>query len=537
MASSFGGTVRSTPPTHDSGFGVSEHMADQIAVFWQAYGGIIQLLVLVVICIGVFRLAQVVTQRQLLDRDWLEEQLEWRQQMSQRALDGTRQDLVATLARSQVLTQESQQRGISALKDNLDQRMNALQRQSLEDSAGLKTDLVGRFERLRSAIGEELGEGRLTQQRELSTLRQYLDAGLTQHREAMEQRQMDNIRAQQEGLATTMQALSKQVTEAFRVSADELGKRVEGLTRSTDARLKEITGQVEQRLNEGFQKTTETFTKVLEHLTRIDEAQKKITELSTNVVSLQEVLTDKRSRGAFGEVQLSALVGNVMPEGSFEMQSTLSNGTRVDCLLHLPDPSGNVPIDAKFPLESYQKMLDPDQPETERERARRLFRQDIRRHINAIADKYLIPGETAEGAVMFLPAEAIFAEIHARFPELVLDAQRRRVWLVSPTTLMAVLTTARAVLKDDATRRQVHIIQDHLRRLADDFGRFQQRMDNLAKHIAQAHQDVDQVNTSARKISDRFEKIDNVEVEGLENSQDGANRDGLTLPSSCVDAS
>ncbi len=512
-------------------------MAEQITGFWQIYGDVVQLLALVAIGIGVWRLARVVTRRQLLDRDWLEEQLEWRQQMSQRALDGTRQDLVATLARSQVLTQEAQQRGITALTDNLDRRMSMLQRQSLEDSAGLKTDLVGRFERLRSAIGKELGAGRLTQQRELSTLRQYLDTGLARHREAMEQRQMDNIRTQQEGLATTMQALSKQVTDAFRASADELGKRVEGLTRTTDARLKEITGQVEQRLNEGFKKTTETFTQVLEHLSRIDEAQKKITELSTNVVSLQEVLTDKRSRGAFGEVQLSSLVANVMPEGSFEMQSTLSNGMRVDCLLRLPDPSGNVPIDAKFPLESYQKMVDPDQPEMERERARRMFRQDIRRHINAIADKYLIPGETADGAVMFLPAEAIFAEIHARFPDLVHDAQRRRVWLVSPTTLMAVLTTARAVLKDDATRRQVHVIQDHLRRLAEDFGRFQQRMDDLSKHIAQAHQDVDRVNTSARKISDRFEKIDNVQVEEPAAAPERAGRDALAVPTSRVDAS
>jgi DNA recombination protein RmuC len=291
---------------------------------------------------------------------------------------------------------------------------------------------------------------------------------------------------------------------------------VEGLTSTTDSRLKEISGQVEQRLSEGFQKTTETFSRVLEHLTRIDEAQKKITELSSNVVSLQEVLTDKRSRGAFGEVQLAGLVANVLPESAYELQATLSNGTRVDCLLRLPDPTGNVPIDAKFPLESYQRMTDFDLAESDRAQAARQFRLDIRHHISAIADKYLIPGETAEGAVLFLPAEAIFAEVHAHFPELVQEAQRRRVWLVSPTTLMAVLTTARAVLKDDATRRQVHIIQDHLRRLGADFQRFQLRMDNLAKHIAQAHKDVEQVHTSARKISSRFDKIDNVQVEGLD---------------------
>jgi DNA recombination protein RmuC len=306
--------------------------------------------------------------------------------------------------------------------------------------------------------------------------------------------------------------MARQVSDAFRSSSDELGRRVEGLTRTTDDRLREISGQVERRLAEGFEKTTETFTRVLEHLSRIDEAQRRITELSSNVVSLQEVLTDKRSRGAFGEVQLAGLVRNLMPEGSFALQHTLGNGTRVDCLLMLPEPTGNVPIDAKFPLESFQAMMDADLAETDRARAARQFRQDIRRHIRDIADKYLVPGETADGAVMFLPAEAIFAEIHAHFPELVEEAQRARVWLVSPTTLMAVLTTARAVLKDEATRRQVHVIQDHLRKLSDDFGRFRQRMDRLAVHIRQAHEDVRQVNTSAQKISSRFADIDQVQL-------------------------
>jgi DNA recombination protein RmuC len=211
-------------------------------------------------------------------------------------------------------------------------------------------------------------------------------------------------------------------------------------------------------------------------------------------------------------VQLAGLVRNVMPENSFSLQHTLSNGTRVDCLLNLPEPTGNVAIDAKFPLESYKRLADPELSDAERQLAGRQFVQDIKKHIKDIADKYLIPGETADGAVMFLPAEAIFAEIHAHYPELVEEAQRQRVWLVSPTTLMAVLTTARAVLKDEATRQQVHIIQDHLRRLSADFGRFQQRMDKLATHIRQAHEDVDQVNTSAKKITSRFDKIERVEL-------------------------
>ena len=423
-----------------------------------------------------------------------------------------REDIGDDVAHSRQQVQESLGAGLMRLQDLLDQRMGGLQRQVLQDSAALKTELIERFETQRQAIADSLADGRLAQQRESSQLREAMQGALNRHREAAEQHQREALRGQQETLTAGMAAMARQVSDAFRSSSDELGKRVEGLTRTTDDRLKEISGQVERRLAEGFEKTTQTFTKVLEHLSRIDEAQRRITELSSNVVSLQEVLTDKRSRGAFGEVQLAGLVRNLMPEGSFAFQHTLGNGTRVDCLLMLPEPTGNVPIDAKFPLEGFQAMMDADLAETDRARAARQFRQDIRRHIRDIADKYLVPGETADGAVMFLPAEAIFAEIHAHFPELVEEAQRARVWLVSPTTLMAVLTTARAVLKDEATRRQVHVIQDHLRKLSEDFGRFRQRMDRLAVHIRQAHDDVRQVNTSAQKISSRFQDIDQVQL-------------------------
>ena len=221
---------------------------------------------------------------------------------------------------------------------------------------------------------------------------------------------------------------------------------------------------------------------------------------------------DSLESRAFGEVQLASLVRNVMPESSFSFQHTLTNGTRVDCMLFLPEPSGDIAIDSKFPLESYKKMTDLDLGEADRLTAEKQFRKDIKKHIYDIANKYIISGETSDGAVMFIPAEAIFAEIHSHYYELVEEAQRARVWLVSPTTLMAVLTTARAVLKDSATRKQVHLIQDHLVALSKDFSRFQTRMDNLSRHIEQASKDVDDVNTSARKISSRFEKIEQVEM-------------------------
>lgn len=300
----------------------------------------------------------------------------------------------------------------------------------------------------------------------------------------------------------------------FRHRFDE--RQLESFKMLTDImknNMQEISGKVEERLSEGFKKTTETFTDVVKRLALIDEAQKKIAELSGNVVSLQEILSDKRSRGAFGEVQLAALIRNVLPENSFAFQYTLTNQNRADCILFLPEPTGNIVIDAKFPLENFQRMTKLNIPDTEKKICEQQFKQDIKKHIRDIADKYILPSETSDSAVMFIPAEAIFAEIHANYPELAEEAQRQKVWLVSPTTMMAVLTTARAVLRDAATRKHVHLIQEHLRALSEDFNRFQDRMDKLATHIRQAQEDVDLVNTSAKKITSRFNKIEQVELE------------------------
>jgi DNA recombination protein RmuC len=277
--------------------------------------------------------------------------------------------------------------------------------------------------------------------------------------------------------------------------------------------LNQISGHVEKRLSEGFEKTTQTFTDIVKRLALIDEAQKKITELSSNVVSLKDLLADKRSRGAFGEVQLEGLIRNLLPETNFSLQHSLPNGTRVDCLLKLPAPTGNIAIDAKFPLENYQRLMDRRLGEGDRKLAESQFKKDIKTHIQDIASKYILPGETADGAIMFIPAEAIFAEIHAHHADLVHYAQQSRVWMASPTTMMAILTTTRAVIKDEATRKQVHIIQEHLGILAKDFERFDKRMEDLAKHIGQANEDVKNVNVSAKKITARFGKIERVDLE------------------------
>lgn len=305
----------------------------------------------------------------------------------------------------------------------------------------------------------------------------------------------------------------EQIGHSFKQHASSLTSHLQLLTEEIRSHLHLLTQQVNNKLTEGFEKTSSTFIDVVKRLAIIDEAQKKITELSSHVVNLQDVLVDKKARGAFGEVQLSTLIANMIPAGHYQMQYTLSNQKRADCILFLPEPTGNVVIDAKFPLETYQRLINIDPGSIEKKSLQQQFRQDIQKHIKDIAEKYIIPNETTDGAMMFIPAESIFAEIHANYPDLIALSQRLKVWLVSPSTLMAVLTTAKAVLKDDATRKQVHIIQKHLHALADDFQRFEKRMDKLSKHISLAHQDVSEVNTSAKKITSRFQKIESVDIE------------------------
>jgi DNA recombination protein RmuC len=314
-------------------------------------------------------------------------------------------------------------------------------------------------------------------------------------------------------LSANARADRELLQQGMGAASTQLGTSIEALTRTINERLETITGHVNQRLDEGFRKTNETFANVMARLATIDEAQKKIDGLTTNVVSLQELLGDKRARGAFGEVQLEALVRNALPPDGYEFQSTLPNNARVDCLLKLPEPTGLVGVDSKFPLENYHRMLLPDLGEVDRRLAQAAFRTDIRRHVDAISSKYIISGVTSDGAVMFVPAEAVFAEIHAYHPDVVSYAQTKRVWIVSPTTLMAVLNTARAVLKDVETRKQIHVIKDALGKLAKDFSRFDERMNALARHIEQANKDVQDVQVSSRKISAHFQKIESAQLE------------------------
>jgi DNA recombination protein RmuC len=343
-----------------------------------------------------------------------------------------------------------------------------------------------------------------------------LDAHLTQSSERVRSAVTDELRQTRDTVHGLKLSLERSMGEYREAMLVRLGETTQTLNARIDERLSEISGKVNERLDDGFRKTNETFVSVMSRLATIDEAQKKIESLTGSVVSLQELLGDKRARGAFGEVQLEGLVRNVLPTAAYDMQATLSTGARADCVLKLPAPTGKIAIDSKFPLENYHRMFAAESNDIERAGAQKQFRADLRRHIDAICTKYIIPGETSNGAVMFIPAEAVFAEIHAHHAEVVDYAMSHCVWIVSPTTLMAVLNTARAVLKDVETRRHIHTIKDCLGKLAVDFNRFDDRMKDLARHIRQAHEDVENVQVSSRKISQRFAQIEAADLGELE---------------------
>ncbi len=380
----------------------------------------------------------------------------------------------------------------------------------------LKESVLMHISLMQQTIFDRLRQSQLEDNKAFSEFKEQSQQAFTLHRSRFEERQLEALKILQDTLLKGTQDNREQVKTSLQEYALELGKQITQLTQTTEGKLKEINQQVEKRLADGFEKTNETFGDVIKRLALIDAAQKQISELSNSVISLHDILNDKRSRGAFGEVQLSALINNMIPPQHYSFQHLLSNHKRPDCMLFLPEPTGNIAVDAKFPLENFRLAMDGNLSELEKQQAVKQFKVDIRKHIQDIAEKYIIPGETSDGAVMFIPAEAIFAEIHAHHVDLVEYAQKAKVWLVSPTTMMAILTTARAVLKDAATRKQVHEIQKHLRLLSDDFQRFQMRMDNLAKRIAQTHTDVEQIHISSRKITQRFIHIDRAEFDMLD---------------------
>ncbi len=294
--------------------------------------------------------------------------------------------------------------------------------------------------------------------------------------------------------------------------AEQMQAQERALAKAVEERLADFSKRIGDRLQESATQSHTTLTDLRERLAVIDRAQKNITELSAQVVGLQDVLSNKQARGAFGEVQMNDIVSSILPPSAYSLQVTLSNGKRVDCLIRLPNPPGPIAIDSKFPLESYE-ALRAARDEAEKLQASRAFAAAVRTHVADIAQKYIVPGETAESALMFLPSEAVYAELHAAFRGVVEDSYRARVWIVSPTTLMATLNTVRAVLKDVHMREQAGVIQEEVRTILKDVLRLDDRVAKLQRHFDQAGEDVRQIRISTEKVAKRAERIEEMDFE------------------------
>lgn len=294
------------------------------------------------------------------------------------------------------------------------------------------------------------------------------------------------------------------------------------LNGNVERKLLEINDRVNQRLDENFEKTNKTFSSVLERLSKIDEAQKKIDGLSTEIISLQSVLTDKKTRGIFGEVNLNYILSSVFGENNkkiYQTQYKFPNGAIADAVLFAPSPLGTICIDSKFPLENYERMTNRELSKEVREIALKQFKMDVKKHIDAIHDKYIIPSVTAEEAILFLPAEAIFAEINAYHNDILHYAYQKKVWITSPTTLMSTLTTIHMIIKNMERDKYAKVIHEELNKLGVEFDRYRVRWSALSNHIETIHKDVKDLNITTDKISKRFESINNAEIDSKEGEQ------------------
>ena len=281
-----------------------------------------------------------------------------------------------------------------------------------------------------------------------------------------------------------------------------------------EKRLAEVSGQMTENLQGSARRTAHSLGELQERLSAIDKAQENITKLSGDVLSLQDILSNKQTRGAFGEIQLTDIVSKALPSDSYSLQTTLSNGRRADCMIHLPNPPGPICIDSKFPLEAYEALRNATS-DWEVNEAAKLLRSSLRKHIKDIAERYIIDGETADGALMFLPSEAVYAELHANFAEIVREGFAARVWIVSPTTCMATLTTMRAILKDARMREQAGAIRRELGLLFADVDRLGTRVENLDRHFSQASKDISDIKISAEKAGRRARRLDNFDFEEI----------------------
>ena len=344
---------------------------------------------------------------------------------------------------------------------------------------------------------------------------------------------LDTLAATAASLVTAQADLGGRLSQMSEQSAAERAE----LLRTLQERLDGVSKRMGESLEKSATKTASSLGELGKHLNVIDQAQKNISDLAGQVVGLQDILDNKQTRGAFGEVQLENLVTSILPPSAYDFQASLSNQRRVDCLIQLPQPPGPIAVDAKFPLESYHALRNAED-DNQLKAAQRAFRTAIRKHVKDIQERYILPGETADSALMFLPSEAVYAELHANFPETVEQSYRARVWIVSPTTLMATLNTVRAVLKDARMREQAGVIQTEVQKLLDDVRRLDDRTQKLQSHFGQAGKDLELIATSTKKITHRAEKIEDVQLaetdadvlEPASQEQDRQSADIVDLP-------
>ena len=319
---------------------------------------------------------------------------------------------------------------------------------------------------------------------------------------------MSRRRRETEAQASELAELKGRLQSFAEISVARQGD----IARAVNERLDRMTQRVGTDLNETSRKTHESIAKLNERLAVIDTAQKNLTELSSNMVSLQEILANKQARGAFGQLRMETIVKDGLPKGSYTFQATLSNGKRPDCLLHMPNAEAAVVVDAKFPLEGFEAFRTARRDGEKKEAARRV-RIDVARHVDAMAERYFIAGETQDTAILFVPSEAIYADLCEHFSDLVQKAHRARIVLCAPNMLMLAVQTMQAILKDVQMREQAHLIKGEVTRLMDDMGRFRDRVLDLQRHFGQANNDIEKILTSSEKITKRGRRIETLEFD------------------------
>ncbi|RYH01552.1 DNA recombination protein RmuC [Salipiger sp. IMCC34102] len=361
-----------------------------------------------------------------------------------------------------------------------------------------------------SVFMQDLGSNQTRLSENLRTVADTQASGQTHVIQTMERRLSEVTAQVADRLSDTNARVARQLAETNTQVAERLAENALKSART----LSDMQERMTETLSGSSEKSAKQLTELQERLATIDRAQSNIEKLSGDVLSLQDILSNKQTRGAFGEIQLTDIVGKALPSDSYTLQATLSNGKRADCLIHLPNPPGPIVVDAKFPLEAYETLARAE-GRAEQEAALKQLGAAVRVHIKAITEKYIIEGETADGAIMFLPSEAVYAELHARLPQVVREGFAARVWIVSPTTCMATLNTMRAILKDARMREQTGAIRKSLKQLHRDVELIGERAGKLETHLRQANDDVSGILTASTRAGKRADRLDNFDFEEL----------------------